>query len=183
MDLHIFNVSSEFAWNLKPSEECLSANYKDIRFRVAFSEWSKARKRMKDTNRRRKGLQLKIKSNHVGKRCILQHLKTEVYRDVWLVNWIVLLQHSLIEKNLHNVTLSTLTGHFFRYTKIGQKKIGKTLPGLMSLDFCCKIQMVGSEFGIKKMKAWIHPALSQQFRLLVVSEWCEGYFLGTLWAT
>ncbi len=31
MDLLIFNVSSEFAWNLKPSEECLSANYKDIR--------------------------------------------------------------------------------------------------------------------------------------------------------
>ncbi len=32
---------------------------------------------------------------------------------------------------------------------------------------CCNIQMVGSEFGIKNMKAWIHPALSQQFRLLV----------------
>ncbi len=44
----------------------------------------------------------------------------------------------------------------------------KTLPGLMSLDFCCDIQMVGSEFGIKKMKAWIHPALSQRFRLVVV---------------
>ncbi len=26
----------------------------------------------------------------------------------------------------------------------------------MSLDFCCDIQMVGSEFGIKNMKAWIH---------------------------
>ncbi len=29
------------------------------------------------------------------------------------------------------------------------------LPGLMSLDFCCDIQMVGSEFGVKNMKAWI----------------------------
>ncbi len=38
----------------------------------------------------------------------------------------------------------------------------------MSLDFRCDIQMVGSEFGIKNMKAWIHPALSQQFRLVVV---------------
>ncbi len=38
----------------------------------------------------------------------------------------------------------------------------------MSLDFCWDIQMVGSEFGIKKMKAWIHPALSQRFRLVVV---------------
>ncbi len=31
----------------------------------------------------------------------------------------------------------------------------KKLPGLMSLDFCCDIQMVGSEFGVKNMKAWI----------------------------
>ncbi len=44
----------------------------------------------------------------------------------------------------------------------------KTLPGLMSLDFCCNIQMVGSEFGVKNMKAWIHPALSQRFGLLEV---------------
>ncbi len=43
----------------------------------------------------------------------------------------------------------------------------KTLPGLMSLDFCCNIQMVRWEFGVKNMKAWIHPALSQRFRLLV----------------
>ncbi len=27
---------------------------------------------------------------------------------------------------------------------------------------------VGSDFGVKNMKAWIHPALSQRFRLLVV---------------
>jgi len=38
----------------------------------------------------------------------------------------------------------------------------------MSLDFCCDIQMVGSEFGIKNMRVWIHPAMSQQFRLVVV---------------
>ncbi len=44
----------------------------------------------------------------------------------------------------------------------------KTLPGLMNPDFCCDIQMVGSEFGVKKMKARIHPALSQRFRLVVV---------------
>ncbi len=44
----------------------------------------------------------------------------------------------------------------------------KMLPGLMSLDFCCDIQMVGSKYGVKNMKAWIHPALSQRFRLLVV---------------
>ncbi len=28
--------------------------------------------------------------------------------------------------------------------------------------------MVWSEFGVKNMKAWIHPALSQQFRMVVV---------------
>ncbi len=27
---------------------------------------------------------------------------------------------------------------------------------------------VGSEFGVKNMKEWIHPALSQRFRLVVV---------------
>ncbi len=32
----------------------------------------------------------------------------------------------------------------------------------------------------KNMKAWIHPALSQRFRLVVVY-WCGGYILGTLW--
>ncbi len=34
----------------------------------------------------------------------------------------------------------------------------------MSLDFCCDIQMVWSEFGVKNMNEWIHPALSQRFR-------------------
>ncbi len=42
----------------------------------------------------------------------------------------------------------------------------KNVACLMSLDF--SIQIVGSEFGVKNMKAWIHPALSQRFRLLVV---------------
>ncbi len=34
----------------------------------------------------------------------------------------------------------------------------------MSLGFCCDIQMVGSEFAIKNMKVWIHPALSQRIQ-------------------
>ncbi len=42
------------------------------------------------------------------------------------------------------------------------------MPGLISVGFFCDIQMVGSEFGVKNMKAWIHSALSEQFRLLVV---------------
>ncbi len=32
----------------------------------------------------------------------------------------------------------------------------------MSLDFCCDIQMIGSEFGVKNMKAWIHPVSTVQ---------------------
>ncbi len=70
----------------------------------------------------------------------------------------------------HSCQLRTGNGAYnsHRLTKIGQWKIGKTLLGLMSLDFCCNIRMVGSEFGIKNMKAWIHLALSQRFRLLVV---------------
>ncbi len=42
------------------------------------------------------------------------------------------------------------------------------LVSLMSLDYCCDIQMIASEFGIKNMKAWIHPNLTQRFKLLVV---------------
>ncbi len=42
----------------------------------------------------------------------------------------------------------------------------------MSLDFCCDIQMVESEFDVKNIKAWIHPTLSQRFRLVVVV--CNG---------
>ncbi len=70
----------------------------------------------------------------------------------------------------HSCQLRTGNGGYnsHRLTKIGQKKNRKTLPGLMSLDFCCDIQMVGSEFGVKNIRAWIHPALSQRFRLLVV---------------
>ncbi len=52
--------------------------------------------------------------------------------------------------------------------KLDKRRLEKRLPGLMSLDFCCIFQMVGSEFGIKNMNAWINPALSQRFRLLVV---------------
>ncbi len=52
--------------------------------------------------------------------------------------------------------------------KLDNRRFRKTLPGLMSLNFCCDIQMVGSELGVKNMKAWIHPALSQRFRLVVV---------------
>ncbi len=44
--------------------------------------------------------------------------------------------------------------------------------------FAVDIQMIGPEFGVKNMKAWIHPALSQRF-----GWWwwfCNGggYFLG-----
>ncbi len=50
----------------------------------------------------------------------------------------------------------------------------------MSLDFCCDIQMIGSEFGLKNMKAWIHPTLSQRFMLVGV-EWCGDIFLAHFW--
>ncbi len=44
----------------------------------------------------------------------------------------------------------------------------------MSLDFCCDIQMVGSEFGVKNMKAWIHSALSQCSGWWW---WCNGVWI------
>ncbi len=57
------------------------------------------------------------------------------------------------------------------WTKEGWKNVAWSDESRFLLrhsDFCCDIQMVGSEFGVKNMKAWIHPALSQQFRLGVV---------------
>ena len=56
------------------------------------------------------------------------------------------------------------------------------LPGLMSVNFSCDIQMVGSEVGIHYRKACIHPAMYKRFMLVAVVLWCRGYFLGTLWA-
>lgn len=43
----------------------------------------------------------------------------------------------------------------------------KTLPNLMSRDFCCDVQKAGSQFGINNMKAWTHCTL-WQFRLVLV---------------
>ncbi len=57
-----------------------------------------------------------------------------------------------------------------QFTQTHQNWTVEDWKNVMSLDFCCDIQMVGSEFGIhvNNMKAWIHPALSQWFRLVVV---------------
>lgn len=38
----------------------------------------------------------------------------------------------------------------------------------MSLHLCYDIQMDGLEFGINNIKTWLHPALSQQLRLVVM---------------
>lgn len=36
----------------------------------------------------------------------------------------------------------------------------------MSLDFCYDTQVVGSKFGVNNLKAWIHPALYQNFHIV-----------------
>ncbi len=46
-------------------------------------------------------------------------------------------------------------GCWCRRTGLSLYEMVKTLPGLMSLDFCCNIQMLESVFGVKNMKAWI----------------------------
>lgn len=61
----------------------------------------------------------------------------------------------------------------FRLTRIGQYKIGETLPGLMSLDLSWMLEF---DFGINNIKAWIHPAMYQWFKgVLVVVQWCAGF--------
>lgn len=51
-----------------------------------------------------------------------------------------------------------------RLAKIGQQNIGRA-SCLMSVDFRRDIQIVGSEFGLINMKAWIHGA----------SWWCKPF--------
>lgn len=54
-------------------------------------------------------------------------------------------------------------------TKLNKKILEKTLP--MSLNFCCDIWTVGSEFVIHNMKEWIHPVFYLLCRLLL-QVWC-----------
>lgn len=49
------------------------------------------------------------------------------------------------------------------------------MPYPMSLDCSCNIWTVKLELGLNKMKARFHPALYQEFRLLLVMQWCERY--------
>lgn len=49
---------------------------------------------------------------------------------------------------------------------IAQQKLGKTLPGVTNLNFCCDIWMSGLG-GVNNMKAWFHPVLHQQLVVVV----------------
>ncbi len=42
-----------------------------------------------------------------------------------------------------------------QFTQTHQNWTIEDWKNVMSLDFCCNIQMLGSEFGVKNMKAWI----------------------------
>jgi len=51
------------------------------------------------------------------------------------------------------------------------------MPGLISLDFCCDIHLVGSEFDINNMKAWIYPALYTLCPLVLTEHWLNATVL------
>ncbi len=58
-----------------------------------------------------------------------------------------------------------------QFTQTSPKLDNRRLKNVAWSDeswFLLRHSDVGSEFGVKNMKAWIHPALSQRFRLLVV---------------
>ncbi len=57
----------------------------------------------------------------------------------------------------------------------------KTVAWSDESRFLLRHSDVGSEFGIKNMKAWIHPALTQWFRMDGNGVMVWGIFLGTLW--
>lgn len=54
-------------------------------------------------------------------------------------------------KQNDNESCDFLNRAIFFLTKIGQGKLGKTFPGLMSLDFLYDTCVVGSEFGHKTL--------------------------------
>ncbi len=89
---------------------------------------------------------------------------TKVCRiHLWTHNNRTLKQMGYSSRRPHRVTLLSAKNRKRRlqFTQAQQNwtiEDRKMLPGLKSLDFCCNIQMVGSEFGVKNMKAWIHPA-------------------------
>ncbi len=59
-----------------------------------------------------------------------------------------------------------------RSLKLDKKRSGKgCLVWWILISAGCNIWIVGSEFGVNNMKAWIHPAWYQWFRLVLV-----GYF-------
>lgn len=66
-------------------------------------------------------------------------------------------------------------------SKIAPLKIVKRCHVQMSFDFCCILSVVDWEFKVSDMKAWIYPALYQQFILLVVVQQCGAHILCKLW--
>ncbi len=51
---------------------------------------------------------------------------------------------------------------------MNSSSVGENVAWSDESQFLLQHSDVGSEFGVKNMKAWIHPALSQRFRLVVV---------------
>jgi len=51
---------------------------------------------------------------------------------------------------------------------VNSSSVGENVDWSDESQFLLQHSDVGSEFGVKNMKAWIHPALSQRFRLVVV---------------
>lgn len=71
--------------------------------------------------------------------------KLLIYWDFWVLE---------LQKTTTGVTnIGYISYNSHNLTKIGQQKFAKMLLGLMSLNFCCNIQTVRSEFGENNMKA------------------------------
>lgn len=73
----------------------------------------------------------------------------------------------LLQANKKETVTQTIA-YYNQAIQTSIKKANQMCCLVWSLDFCCYIQVVGSEFGIKNMEAWIHPALCQRLRLTVV---------------
>ncbi len=65
--------------------------------------------------------------------------------------------------------------HHTGLPKLDKRRLEKTLPGLMSLDFCCDIQTVESEFDVKTWKhGSILPCINGSGWCWCWWWWCNG---------
>ncbi len=134
-------------WSEKSSERQLCGRQCLVDVRGEWADWLEMIERQWNSN----------SNNHLLQNTISEHTTRRTLK-----------QMGSSSRRPHRVPLLSDKNRTRRlqFTQAHQNWI-EDCKNVMSLDFCCNIQMVGSEFVIKSINAWIYPVLSQRFRLVV----------------